>query len=78
MLTRNKTTSRKVLTAVSRAIRALEQPETRFAPLGIRREDEESYKKAKTLLWDIICRNGKMIDTDTNRLIDDPFKEDTP
>ena len=75
MLARNKTTSRRVLTAVSRAIRALEQPDTILTPLGIRREDEESYKKAKTLLWDIICRNGKMIDCDTNRLIDDPFKE---
>ena len=75
MLTRNKTTSRKVLTAVSRAIRALEQPEMRFAPLGISRKDEQTYKKAMSLLWDIIRRNGKMICTDTNRLIDEPFKE---
>lgn len=75
MLTQKKTTSRKVLTAVSRAIRALEQPNMRFAPLGISRKDEQTYKKAMSLLWDIICRNGKTIDTDTNRLIDEPFKE---
>ena len=59
-----------------RAIRALEQPNVRFAPLGISRKDEQAYKKAISLLWDIICRNGKTIDIDTNRLIDDkPFKE---
>ena len=76
MLTQKKTTSRKVLTAVSRAIRALEQPNVRFAPLGISRKDEQAYKKAISLLWDIICRNGKTIDIDTNCLIDDkPFKE---
>jgi hypothetical protein len=71
MLTRNKTTSHKVLTAVSRAIRALEQPNMRFAPFGISRKDEQTYKKAMSMLWDIIRRNGKMICTDTNRLIDE-------
>jgi hypothetical protein len=75
MLAQKKTTSRKVLTAVSRAIRALEQPNERFAPLGISRKDEQTYKKAVSLLWDIISRNGKTIAIDTNRLIDDePFK----
>jgi hypothetical protein len=60
--------ARPILQAVADAIKALETVAGSLAEHEIGREDDESFTRAKRLLWSILENNGFTIDIDTNRL----------
>lgn len=60
--------ARPILQAVTNAIKALEAVTGSLAEHEIGREDDESFARAKRLLWSILENNGHTIDIDTNRL----------
>jgi len=60
--------ARQILQAVSSAIKSLETVTGSLAEHEIGREDDESFSRAKRLLWSILESSGYTIDIDTNRL----------
>lgn len=62
------TIDRKVLVAVSGAIRSIETVTGTIVEFQIGKEDAESLSTAMRLLWSILESNGYTIDVDTNRV----------
>ena len=60
--------ARPILQAITNAIKSLETVAGCLAEHEIGREDDESFSRAKRLLWSILENNGHTIDIDTNRL----------
>jgi hypothetical protein len=69
--------SRPVLLAISNAIKALEIVTGGLQEHQIAREDDESFTRAKRLLWSVLENNGYTIDIDTNRLRKNGEKQST-
>ncbi len=60
--------ARPILQAIANAIKSLETVSGSLSEHEIGREDDESFTRAKRLLWSILESNSYTIDIDTNRL----------